>query len=223
MGGTPQPSPAPPAGSQLSSGDAVASTELPSGVLWETELGSHRGKFLCPPQCLATQGSLMRKRHTRSSKDRAGGASRWAGKAAAGRWEPAGRWELGQGAGAPRCSEGTPGWRGFPPTPAQQDHNSASPALTAAQRARLSRERNRALAFDSYCLSSYNLGELSWISEPCLLRQSLICFLTTPRCSPPQTHPQTHRKLTRLPSSAAAWFSPQSWLSDHKAQLPDYA
>ena len=85
---------------------------------------------------------------------------------------------------------------------AQQD-NSASPALTAAQRARLPRERNRTLAFDSYCLSPFNLGQLSGISEPCFLPQPLLCFLTTPHCSPPQTHPQTHGKLTQLPSSAA--------------------
>lgn len=129
MGGTPQPSPPLPTGSQLSSGDAAASTELPSGVLWETELGHLPGKVSLPTSVPENAGVFNEKEaHARSSKDRAGGASRWAGKAAAGRWEPAGRWELGRSAGHPP----TPVQRGesrlkwIPPTPAQQDHNSAS-------------------------------------------------------------------------------------------------
>lgn len=206
MGGTPQPSPPLPTGSQLSSGDAAASTELPSGVLWETELGHLPGKVSLPTSVPENAGVFNEKEaHARSSKDRAGGASRWAGKAAAGRWEPAGRWELGRSAGHPP----TPGAaRGVqvevdPTHPSTAGPQLGKPALTAAHRARLPRERNRTLAFDSYCLSSFNLGELSGITEPCLLPQPLICFLTTSCCSPPQTHPQTHRKLTRLPSSAA--------------------
>ena len=102
MGGTPQPSPPPPTRSQLSSGDAAASTKLPSGVLREMELGHPPGKVSLPTSVPENAGVFNEKEaHTRSSKEGQGGRGEQVGRES-GCWEVGACWELGQSAGPPQ-------------------------------------------------------------------------------------------------------------------------
>lgn len=142
MGGTPQPSPPRPPGAQLSSGDAAASTELPSRVLWETGWGYLPGEsFSAHLRSLRTQGSLMRKRRTPDPQRTGPGQAKQVGrKAAAGGGSLLGRWELGQSAGHPATPVAGVRLKWIPPTPATAGPTTRQ-AIVAAQRAWLPREK----------------------------------------------------------------------------------